>query len=96
MRDRSGQLGRKVPRATRERKDRQDRQDLPGPQGAAAVAQGARLRVVVGQEKAACGLDEVMIGAYCTGDNATLRMDGMTGVVCQDANATAVVSCATK
>ena len=68
----------------------------PGPQGAAAVAQGARLRVVVGQEKAACGSGEIMIGAYCTGDNAALRMDGMTGAVCQDANAMAVVSCATK
>jgi hypothetical protein len=45
---------------------------------------------------AACGSGEIMIGAYCTGDNAALRMDGMTGAVCQDANAMAVVSCATK
>jgi hypothetical protein len=27
--------------------------------------------------KAACGSDEIMISAYCTGDNAALRMDGM-------------------
>jgi hypothetical protein len=51
---------------------------------------------VVGQAKAACGSGEIMIGAYCTGDNAALRMDGMTGAVCQDANVMAVVSCATK
>ncbi len=43
----------------------------PGPQGAAAVAQGARLRVVVGQAKAACGSGEIMIGAYCTGNNGS-------------------------
>jgi hypothetical protein len=51
---------------------------------------------VVGQAKAACGSGEIMIGAYCTGDNASLKMEGMAGAECQDANATAVVSCATK
>jgi hypothetical protein len=37
-----------------------------------------------------------MIGAYCTGDNAFVHMDGVAAAQCQDANATAVVSCATK
>ena len=96
MRDRSGQRGRKVPRATRERKDPQDRRDLQGLKAQPLWRKALASRVVVGQEKAACGSGEIMIGAYCTGDNAALRMDGMTGAVCQDANAMAVVSCATK
>jgi hypothetical protein len=68
----------------------------PGPPGAAA-AQGARLHVVVGQAKASCDPNEIMISAYCAGVNATLRMDGMSGASCDgDPNAKAVVSCATK
>ena len=50
----------------------------------------------LGQQKAACSSGEIMIGAYRTGDNASLRMDGSMGAACQDANAMAVVSCATK
>jgi hypothetical protein len=39
---------------------------------------------VVGQAKAACGSGEIMIGAYCTGDNASLKMEGMAGAECQE------------
>ena len=68
----------------------------PGPAGAAA-AQGARLRVVVGQIRAACDQDEIMISAYCAGDNATVGLDGMKGARCDGSpDAKAVVSCVTK
>ena len=55
------------------------------------------MRVVVGQSKAACDQSEIMISAYCAGDNTTIRMEGVTGAQCEgDANAKAVVSCAAK
>jgi hypothetical protein len=55
------------------------------------------VRVVVGQSKAACDPSEIMVSAYCAGDNTTMRLDGMTGAQCEgDANAKAVVSCAAK
>ena len=37
---------------------------------------------MVGQIKAACDPSEIMISAYCTGNNATTRTDGMTGAEC--------------
>jgi hypothetical protein len=52
---------------------------------------------VVGQTKAACDADEIMVSAYCAGQNATTRMDGMTGAECDgDPDAKAVVACAAK
>jgi len=75
---------------------------LPGPKGDAgppglAAAQGARIRVVVGQIKAACDSSEIMISAYCAGNNATTRPDGMTGAECDgDPDAKAVLACAAK
>jgi hypothetical protein len=55
------------------------------------------MRVVVGQMKAACDAGEIMVSAYCAGNGATTRMDGMTGAECDgDPNAKAVVICAAK
>jgi hypothetical protein len=52
---------------------------------------------VVGHAKAACGDDELMISAYCTGDNTTVRLTEMAGAQCDgDPNAKAVVACITK
>ena len=55
------------------------------------------MRALVGHVKASCDTDEIMISAYCVGDNTTLRMVETTGAQCDgDPNAKAVVSCITK
>jgi hypothetical protein len=47
--------------------------------------------------KAACDASEIMISAYCAGNNTTTRTDGTTGAECDgDPNAKAVVACAAK
>jgi hypothetical protein len=55
------------------------------------------VRALVGHVKASCDTDEIMISAYCVGDNTTLRMVETTGAQCDgDPNAKVVVSCVTK
>ena len=71
----------------------------PGPAGSQGTgsAQGPRVRALVGHVKASCDTDEIMISAYCVGDNTTLRMVETTGAQCDgDPNAKVVVSCVTK
>jgi hypothetical protein len=60
-----------------------------GPPGA-----GSALRIISDQAKAACDAGEIMISAYCVGEDSTLHIDGTTGASCEGGSNTAVVVCA--